>query len=531
MKSVKIVVLFFLITALAQAQSLKEGIQSRDREQYQKAKSILTALVTTEPKNTDNFYYLGDVYFKNEQYDSARYWFMKGITQNDNSALNYAGLGKVSMQNNNAVEGKANFDKAVSIAKKDGQVYAVIAEYYLLLDKPDGKEALVYATKGVGIDPKNSWAKLMLGDAQMIALADGPSKAILQYKEAFALDPKSPLALWKMGKLYLSARNYELGIQTFKDGLAIDSLFAPIYRDLGELYYKAKKFDKAIVSYKKYLDIRDKSDGTDFRYASFLYLNEDYANALTILNTLVKKNYDNPVIYRIMAKSQYETKDYKNALINMDIFWSKVEARKIISQDYEYYGKILSKNGKDSLAVEYLCKALEKDSMNKELYGEVALIWSNLKKFDKSTVALQKKIDIIKVSGKANPTTLANEYLLLGRTYMYAKNYLYADSLAFANVVLLKPELPVGYYKRAWANTFIDTNQKKGLAKPYYEKFIELAKTDSEKNKADLIQAYSYMGAYYADKRDKVKFDEAWANVLKLDPKNKEGLRAVSSTW
>ena len=527
MKLIKLFLLSLLITTSAVAQSLKEALRYSDREQYQKAKVILSGLIKVDSKNTDYYYYLGNVYFKNDQYDSARYWFMQGIQMNDQSALNYAGLGKVSMQQDNVVEGKANFDKAISIAKKDGNVYAAIAEYYTSLDNPNGKEALVYANKGVEIDPKNGWVKLLLGDAYIAASSDGGSKAIEQYKAAMQLDLKSPLPLWKRGKLYVAVRNYELGIQTFKEGLMLDSLFAPIYRDLGELYYRSRKFDKAIASYKKYLTIRDKSDDTDFRYASFLFLNEDYTNALSILSILAKKNYNNPILYRITAYSQYETKDYSSAMQNMDIFWKKIDAKNIISNDYEYYGKIIAKKGQDSLAVEYLNKALSRDSTNKELYGEIVTIWYNSKKFDKAAAVLQKKIDVTKTTAKTS--SLANDYLTLGRYYLLYKNYSLADS-AFINVVLLKPELPIGYLNRARANGNIDSNQEKALAKPYYEKFIELAKVDPEKNKKELVEAYSYFGSYYY-KKDKLKFDEAWANVRKLDPTNKAGIEAAKIKW
>jgi tetratricopeptide (TPR) repeat protein len=523
MKTIKLIIFSLLLSVVAvKAQTIKEAIKYSDREQYQKAKNILSGLVKTDTKGTDQYYYLGDIYFKNEQYDSARYWFMQAVKLNENSALNYVGLGKVSMTTN-PTEGKANFDKAVSLAKKDGRVYAAIAEYYINLDKPDGAKAIEYASKGVEVDPKNAWAKLILGDAYF-ASNDG-TKAIEQYKASLALDPKSPLPLWKIGKLYLAAKNYDVGMQSFKEGLVLDVDFSPIYREMGELYYRAKKFDKAIESYKKYLELRDKSDETDFRYASFLFLNEDYTNALTILNALAKKDFNNSRIYRIMAYSQYETKDYNSALQNMDIFWKKTEAKKIISQDYEYYGKILSKKGQDSLAVEYLNKAVEKDTSKKEIYGDIANMWFTAKRYDKAAAAFQRKIDMTKATAK--PTAMANDYLSMGRAYMLNKKYTAADS-AFAKVTELKPELPIGYLYRAKANANIDPKQEKALAKPYYEKYIELAKVDTEKNKKELVEAYTYLGSYYLlVNKDKAKSDEAWNNVRTLDPTNKAAAEAA----
>jgi tetratricopeptide (TPR) repeat protein len=522
MKTIKVGILALMVVFSSSAQTLKDAIKYSDREQYQKAKDILTGLVKTDTKSTDQYYFLGDVYFKNNQMDSAKYWFMQGMKLNENNGLNYVGLGKVAMTSN-ATEGKANFDKAISLSKKDGRIYAAIAEYYLGLDKPDGAKAMEYASKGAELDPKNAWVKLTLGDAYF-ASNDG-TKAIEQYKAALALDSKSPLPLWKMGKLYLAAKNYDVGMQSFKDGLVLDADFAPIYREMGELYYKAKKFDKAIESYKKYLELRDKSDETDYRYASFLFLNEDYANALTILDNLAKKNFNNPTIYRLMAYSQYETKDYNNALQNMDIFWKKTEAKKIITQDYEYYGKILSKKGQDSLAVEYYNKALEKDTTRKDLYGEIANIWFLAKKYDKAAAAFQKKIDVTKATAK--PTALANDYLSMGRSHMLNKTYAEAD-LAFAKVTELKPDLPIGYLYRARASANLDPKQEKALAKPYYEKYIELAKADTDKNKKELIEAYTYLGSYYLlVNKDKEKADEAWNNVRALDPTNKAAIEAA----
>ena len=524
MRSFKLIVVLLMLVVSSNAQTLKDAVIYSDREQFQKAKNILTGLIKSEIKGTDQFYYLGDIYFKNEQYDSARYWFMQGVKIDESSALNYVGLGKVSMAAN-PTEGKANFEKAISLAKKDGRISASISEYYLTIDKPEKAIALIHAKKALEIDLKNSWVKLIAGDAYLANL-DG-TKAMELYKAALAQDPKSPAPLWKMGKLYLAAKNYEVGIQTFKDGLVVDSLYSPIYRDLGELYYRAGKNDKAILNYKKYLSIRDKSDLTDFRYASFLYLNQDYASALTLLTNLSSKNFNNPVIYRLMAYSQYESKDYVGAQNSMEIFWKKTEAKKVISQDYEYYGKILSKRGLDSLAVNNLTIAIERDTTKKELYGEIANIWFASKRYDKAAVAFQTKIEKTKATAKSSG--LANDYLNMGRSYLLNKNYTEAD-LSFGKLIELKPDLAVGYLYRARAISNLDANQEKALAKTYYEKYIELAKVDTEKNKKELIEAYSYFGSYYY-KKDKLKFDETWAIVRSLDPTNKAGNDAIKIKW
>ena len=65
-----------------------------------------------------------------------------------------------------------------------------------------------------------------------------------------------------------------------------------------------------------------------------------------------------------------------------------------------------------------------------------------------------------------------------------------------------------------------------GLAIPYYEKVIEMASADTVQNKSLLIQAYGYIGAYYANvKKD---YDMALANfdkILQLDADNADAIR------
>jgi hypothetical protein len=118
------------------------------------------------------------------------------------------------------------------------------------------------------------------------------------------------------------------------------------------------------------------------------------------------------------------------------------------------------------------------------------------------------------------------------------KNYTEAD-IIYANVIEQKPTLPLGYLTRARANSLIDTTSELGLAKPYYEKFIELAATSSDaaKYKNDLIEAYSYLGYFYYIKKDdetyksiwKENFKITWGKVLELDPENLQAKEALKN--
>lgn len=63
------------------------------------------------------------------------------------------------------------------------------------------------------------------------------------------------------------------------------------------------------------------------------------------------------------------------------------------------------------------------------------------------------------------------------------------------------PDSYMGNFWRARTNSVIDHLSTAGLAKPYYEKAIELI--DPEKNPKQLLEAYRYMAYYYYLQEDR----------------------------
>ena len=98
-KAIKITLSFILIGSAVFAQSLTDARKAIDAEQYQKGKALLNTLTNTQPTNSENFFYLGNlylttspIYIRPDYIDSAKAAFNKGITANAEFALNYVGL-------------------------------------------------------------------------------------------------------------------------------------------------------------------------------------------------------------------------------------------------------------------------------------------------------------------------------------------------------------------------------------------------------------------------------------------------------
>ena len=79
-------------------------------------------------------------------------------------------------------------------------------------------------------------------------------------------------------------------------------------------------------------------------------------------------------------------------------------------------------------------------------------------------------------------------------------------------------------------NAMIDSTAKQGLAKPFYEKYIEVATQDTAnigKYKKDLMEANQYLAFYYFVKKDCEQSIAYWKKVLEFDPDNKQAKDSI----
>lgn len=491
-----------------------------EKEQYAKASTIYKNLLISTPKKAgDYYYYLGDISLKKEKDDSAKYYFMEGIKADETNGLNYVGIGIVAMHKKNATEGQRSFDKALQLSlNKNTTVLNAIGAYYVTdAETSEISKAVAILKKSTEVDTKNNaTAWILLGDAYS-KQAEG-SKQIEAYNKASTMNHSIPLLKLKYGKLYSDVRNTDLAIKYLNAGLAVDSTYGPIYRALGDVYNSTRKNELAIANYKKYLSYIDRNDDVEFRYGYFLLKNENYAEAVEVFNSLEYKDYASPYIYNRRAVCYYGLEKYDLAKKDMETYFKKVKINNATSVDYEYYGKILLGTGEDSLAIQQMQLAVDIDSTRLDLFSDIGLFYFEKSNYSKAVQYLSKQI---------RPTTKDPKvFYELGQAYYYNKEYVKADS-SFSKLIELKPSLYIGYFWRARANAAQDPETKLGVAKPYYEKVIELCSANGEKYEDELIESNEYIGYYYTIHRDKAKADVAWNKILKLDPKNTKALNGL----
>jgi tetratricopeptide (TPR) repeat protein len=338
------------------------------------------------------------------------------------------------------------------------------------------------------------------------------------YDRAIAANPNYTEAYYKRGVLNVRSKNGAGAQENFNKVIALNSSYAPAYLDMATMYASASQYDKALAAFQQYTNVAEKSPSTTEKYAAFLYLSKKYPEALAQANEALAKEPNNVTMNRIKATSLYETGDYAGAAAAMDQFMKVVPADKVLPEDYSYQSKILLKTGRNDEATSVLQKAISVTTdpeKKKDLQNDLA------------TALIAKKdyagaIRILK--SKTNPD-LADQFRL-GSAYNGSKQYAQADSV-YNIIITAKPAYVPAYQARAQANFHLDPDSKKGLAKPYYEKYIELASADPNKYKSGLIEANNYLGYYNLQAGRKPEATPYYQKVLELDPTNADATNAM----
>lgn len=525
------------------AQSLKSAIKLIESEQFEQAGLQLKALIEQTPDNGINYYYSGENILKSylvdsanvsfrEIADSAYQFFKTGSEKDPRNPLNVVGMGRIELLRGNKAGGQQYFDTAIELiggrksSSKPGSLAAAfkanvqmkIAEAYIHSSFYDSATTMSLLTDAERYDPKNAELYIVHGDAYL-ASYDG-SNAILQYNKAKELDPKSPKALMRIGNLWYNNKAYLVALNFYQEATTIDSTFAPVYRELGKLYTLARQYDNAAVSYRKFLDLSGSNKSAKIQYAVALISAKQYDLAIILMHEILKDDSTRNDLNRALAYSYYETGQYDHGLAYIREFFRKARPEKVIVSDWVYYGKILSRNKQDSLAVEKFKNAYVLDSNNIDLLNEMAGAYSRLKSFSNAAEIYQK------ILTRKEPSHV--DYYNLARVYFAMKDYTKADTV-LAVINTMQPDFIPAYFLRASANVNLDPETKEGKARPYYEAIIERIAGDPGKYTKELITSYEYLGYYYLKAKDYVQSKDYYGKVLTIDPANKNALEALDT--
>jgi len=355
----------------ASAQDLASAKLLTSGEQYEQSETMLNQLISADPSNSKNYFYLGENYLLDyfsdtisnsiiEFTDKAKATFEKGIQANAGDPLNYVGLAKVANYLNDAATAEEMRIKAKSCllpykkvnkkmvpAPKDyAFALAKIADSYLLNNDVDTSKALPLIRQAMTIDKTNPEIYLIAGDIY-IAVNDG-SNAISNYRTAEYYDPTSPAANMKMGNIYVKGKSLTAAMPYYEAAIALDANFAPAYRELGQLYWTAQRLEQSKTYYQKYLELTQGNIPAKILYVNSLFYAKDYDGVIKNVEEILQIDNSRSYLNRLVGYSYFDRKnpDYDQAYNYMNRLF-EVAPERILWKDNYYMAKIIIKQNAD----------------------------------------------------------------------------------------------------------------------------------------------------------------------------------------
>ncbi len=530
MKKIGFVASLILMGNLLFAQSIKEGKQFLNRERYQSAEGVFQQILAKEPNNTEAAYWLGQTYLDNDRAyidtAAAKALYQKMLQANPNDGLLMIGMGEINLMAGNKDAARNQFETAINNSKKR--------------DLPD----ILYAVGRANIEPNNGDFLYGIQKLQQAAekdkknaeiyneiglgywkLHDG-GNATANFQTALSLDPADAMASFYIGRIF-QTQGYgqePIYMRYYQDAIREDPNYAPAYYWLYTYYYN-RDVNKAAEYLNKYIAVADNDSKNCLAKAQLLFVSKKYQESITQANACIDSagNKSDPNLYGLKGYAYNEMGDSLKAKEAFDKFFAVANPQKIGPNDYKTYGQILMKiPGQESAGVEYINKAINVDTLvaNKIKYAkDVAQSLANSKKYAEAGKWYGRVLSLDTSYGKTDLFYAGYDDYLGG-------NYKSADSV-FKLYQQKYPEDVYGWYLGAHAEEAIDSAET-GMAKPLYQKVIEIGDTTKDKStiKDKLIPSYRYMVAYYYNLKQQVDSAIMYNNkILELDPADATALK------
>jgi tetratricopeptide (TPR) repeat protein len=478
------------------------------------------------------------------------------------------GLAKIDLKNGKKPEALAVF---LSVQKKySGDVDILAAIGYAYLDnklQQDVQDVLKDMQKNFKQNPKTY---ILEGD--MLRVEDKIGDAAGKYEMALYYDAKYDLAYIKLAEVY-ERSTWQIAIEKLNELHEKNPNYVLAYRYLGRIYTNNGYYPKAIEAYKKFFAAGYYTLDDIAKFVQALFFNKNYEEANEKIKEGLAITPDHFVLNRLQMYVAAYTLNIEEGLKDAKYFFSlrKENATDFIALDYATYALLLKEAKMYDAAIEQYKKAFLLDGTLVDNFKEMSTI-ANLKGqkgvaadyyktyiekkgadkveitdyyfmgtyyYSASTVrnaadtanVLSRNQDVefvnsISENELQKDSLLSDKVMFIEKTVKYYQNQ--ADK-AFDEVITRNPASYQGYLWKARTNSLMDPDSEMGLAKPHYEKTIEVL-ADKEKTKAIidvLVEAYRYLAYINFLKNDFPTTRSYCEKILELDPENTTALELL----
>lgn len=372
------------LSAVAQSQGYKDGIEFYKAGQYDNAKTILER--TLNDAQTDkalSYYYLGQVALAKGDKAAAKTNFTNGVSANAECPYNYVGLGAIDLLDGNAKAAEDQFKDAQKLAKKDAEVSVNIARAYYNADPVKYAKEMDKAMAKARKDSKNQEPAIYILEGDMLADAKEYGNAAAKYEMAITFDKNNPEGYVKYANSYFNV-NPNFAISKLEEFYKLAPTSALAQRELAEKYYQGNHWNKAADLYGDYIKNPNHFPEDKARYSVLLYWGKKYEDSKRVAQEILAQDPSTFLMQRMMFLNDAALENNEAAAAEAKSFFEKNPNGYFTTNDYTTYADVLSKLGNDSLAAVQYETAVSKDPDNADLISELSSFYTKAKNYPKA---------------------------------------------------------------------------------------------------------------------------------------------------
>ena len=383
-------------------------------------------------------------------------------------------------------------------------------------------------------------AYVLLGD--IAALGDDGGQAAAMYEQAIYYDKSNPDPYRKYALVYRKIDPD--GAAAKLDQLQAERPDYPVDALKAHIYYLSLKYGKAIETYAQVPT--SKMTRSDFiEYANACFVAQQYEQGYNAAKAGLAKEPNNGTLNRLAMFCSNKLKKFDEAVQFGETLFNKVHKDSINYShlDYLNYGDALVGAGQVEQAIEQYKKGLTlevEDQDKSDIHKSLSDAFKQQKNFPEAINSYKNYLNTAK-----DPDAIAHAGLGLlhqqharslkvegneGMSEAELAAYKEADTIWGDLAEKFPDAAEYALYQRATVNAIMDPDNTQALAKPYFEKLVELISARAEHDATDntrLEKSYRYLMFYYYSvaKDNKAALDYA-NKILEIKPDD-EGIKKV----
>lgn len=287
-------------------------------------------------------------------------------------------------------------------------------QYYLYMGvaSTETSERMNYFRKAYTIEPDN--IEIIVNLANVKDETGDYDKAIYYYTKAIESDSTNPLIYNNRGYSYFHKKDYENALADYNQALLLSPKFKIAQDNRKVLINKLK-------SKPEYAEFVEKAEKEFYNYKYYFHLginemeNSNSNEAMTAFNKSVELNPDFAPVYMYIGILELNKGNYTNAF---DYYTKSINRDASIIDAYFNRAQIVFATKTEDIlllksAIADLDKAVELDPKFIEAYYSRAVIYKNIKEYEKALESLEKilEIDEQAVNAKALKKLIETKYL------------------------------------------------------------------------------------------------------------------------